>query len=60
MTRFCRNSCNANIVDPNQMPCSVAPDLGLHCLPMSLLWDAKYKWVNDSQVADSFLFTINP
>ena len=19
---------------------------GLHCLPMSLLWDARHKWVN--------------
>ena len=23
-------------------------DLGLHCLPMSLLWDARHKWVNIS------------
>ena len=28
------------------MPCSAASDLGLHCLPMSLLWDARLKWVN--------------
>ena len=26
---------NANSVDPE-----------LHCLPMSLLWDARHKWVN--------------
>ena len=25
---------------------SAASDLGLHCLPMSLLWDARQKWVN--------------
>ena len=25
---------------------SAASDLGLHCLSMSLLWDAKLKWVN--------------
>ena len=25
---------------------SAASDLGLHCLPMSLLWDARLKWVN--------------
>ena len=25
---------------------SVASDLGLHCLPMSLLWDARLKWLN--------------
>ena len=28
----------ANSVDPDQMPHSVASDLGLHCLPMTLLW----------------------
>ena len=29
----------------DQMPRSVASDLDLHCLPMSLLWDARHKWV---------------
>ena len=29
----------ANSVDPDQMPHSVASDLGLHCLPRSLLLD---------------------
>ena len=29
-------------VDPDQTPRS---DLGLHCLPISLLWDARHKWV---------------
>ena len=28
---------NANSVDPDQTPRSVASDLGLHCLPMPLL-----------------------
>ena len=28
---------NANSVDPDQMPCPEASDLGLHCLPVSLL-----------------------
>ena len=36
---------NANIVDPEQMPQSAASDLGLHCLRMSLLWDARLIWV---------------
>ena len=27
----------ANNVDPDQMPHNVASDLGLHCLPMTLL-----------------------
>ena len=37
---------NANNVDPDQTPRSAASDLGLHCLPMSLLRDAWYKLVN--------------
>ena len=36
---------NANSKDPDQTPRSVASDLGLHCLHMSLLWDARLKWV---------------
>ena len=32
---------NANSVDPDQTPRSVAFDLGLHCLPMFLSWDAR-------------------
>ena len=43
--------CNANSVDPDQTPRSAASDLGLYCLPMSLLWDARNKWVN--QIHDS-------
>ena len=35
---------NANSVDPDQTPRSVASDLGLHCLPMSHLLDAGHKW----------------
>ena len=35
---------NANSVDPDQTP----PDLGLYCLPVSLLWEARDKWVNCS------------
>ena len=27
-----------NNADPDQMPHDVASDLGLHCLPMTLLW----------------------
>ena len=36
---------NAKSEDPDQTPCSAAFDLGLHCLPMSILWDARHKWV---------------
>ena len=35
---------NANSVDPDQTPHSAASDLGLHGLPMSLLWDARLEW----------------
>ena len=33
---------NANIVDSDQMPSSAESDLGLHCLHMSLVWDARH------------------
>ena len=36
---------NANSIDPDQTPRYVTSDLGLHCLPVSLLWDARLKWV---------------
>ena len=36
---------NANIVDPNQTLRSVASDLGLYCLPMSLVWDTRHNWI---------------
>ena len=32
------NSILAKNVDPDQMPHCVASDLGLHCLPLTLLW----------------------
>ena len=28
---------------PDQMALSAASDLGLHCLPVSLLWDARHE-----------------
>ena len=36
---------NTSSVDLDQMPRSVASDLGLNCLPKSLLWDPRHKWV---------------
>ena len=36
---------NVNSVDPVQTPQFAASDLGLHGLPMSLLWDARHEWV---------------
>ena len=35
----------ANSIDPDQTPHSVASDLCLHCLPMSLLLNARHKLV---------------
>ena len=37
---------NASSVDTDQMLRSVTSDLGLLCLPMSLLWDARHKQVS--------------
>ena len=45
---------NANSEDPDQTPHSVSSDLGLHCLPMSLLWDARLKWVKTSEMSKYF------
>ena len=36
---------NANSVDPDHTQRSAASDLGLHCLPMSLFWDVRLKWI---------------
>ena len=41
--RLKRTVRNAPHVDPDQMPGSVASDLGLHCLPVSILWDTRHK-----------------
>ena len=32
--------------DPDQMPHSAASDLGLHCLPITLLQVSRLQWVN--------------
>ena len=38
---------NANSVAPDQTPRSAASDLGINCLPVSLLWDARHIWVKN-------------
>ena len=35
----------ANIGDPDQMPRSAASDLGMHCLPVTLLRVSRLQWV---------------
>ena len=39
---------NANNVDSDQMLHSVASDLGLYCLPLFLLLDARHETKNDN------------
>ena len=46
---------NANSLDPDQTPHSAASDLGLGCLPMSHLWDARHKWVNTGKFTSTWL-----
>ena len=36
----------ANSGDPDQMPDSAASDLGLHCLPYTLLGVSRLQWIN--------------
>ena len=40
-------------VDPDQTPLSGMSNLGLHCLSVSYLWDARHKWVNHLVLADT-------
>ena len=47
---------NANSEDIDQTPHSAASDLGLHCLPMSILWDARHIWVNEKKIVVSLFY----
>ena len=40
----------ANSGDPDQMPHSAASDLGLHCLPITLLCVSRLQWVNNDNL----------
>ena len=40
----------ANSGDPDQTPRSAASDLGLHCLPSTLLWVSRLQWVKEAYV----------
>ena len=44
LVSFISSMFNNNVFNAN----SVDPDLGLHCLPLSLLWDTRHKWVKTS------------
>ena len=46
-----------NSGDPDQTPHSVASDLGLHCLPITLLQVSRLQWVN---LLELFLDELSP
>ena len=54
----------ANSKDPDQMPCSAVSDLGLHCLPATLLGDSRLQWVKRKEFAPAvskfFTFIVDP
>ena len=37
----------ANSGDPDQMQCSAASDLDLHCLPITLLGISRLQWIKE-------------
>ena len=48
----------ANSEDPDQMPHSAASDLGLHCLPNTLLWVSRLQWVKQ-ELKQTYCFDAN-
>ena len=48
---------NANSLDPDKTPRSVASNQGQHCLPISLLWDARHKWVKNRTLLEGIWCT---
>ena len=56
----------ANSGDPDQTPHSAASDLGLHCLPFTLLGVSRLQWVKTAFVSPKWflsycsIFNINP
>ena len=47
----------ANSGDPDQMPYFVASDLGLHCLPITLLRVSSLQWINWNVLFPSKVFS---
>ena len=43
----------ANSGDPDQMPHSAASDVGMHCLPVTLLGLSRLQWVNEQSFNDT-------
>ena len=50
----------ANSGDPDQTPCSAAPDLDLHCLPVTHLGVSSFQWVKGKNLLPSSLFRVDP
>ena len=55
----------ANSGDPDQMPHSAASDLGLYCLPITLLQVSRLQWVNpfisaEQTMADIYANNLDP
>ena len=46
----------ANSKDPDQTPRSAASDLGLHCLPSTLLQVSRLQWVKINSVVEKTKF----
>ena len=48
-----------NSGNPDQAPHSAASDLGLHCLPITLLGVFRLQWVKIKFILHVFLFTVD-
>ena len=48
----------ANSGDTDQMPHSVASDLGLHCLPVTRLGVFSLQWVNSELIEYDFIVPV--
>ena len=50
----------ANSGDPDQMPHSAVTDLGLHCLPVTLLWVSRLQWVRGMNLPQKIFLKEQP
>ena len=49
-----------NSGDTDQTPRSAASDLGLHCLPITLLWVSRLQWDKGTALVNSCLLSCTP
>ena len=49
----------ANSGDPDQTLQNAVSDLGLHCLPITLLWVSRLQWVNHKMLYFFYIFKVN-